>query len=445
MSIERSELEDFYTMGLASLETLEVPEGILASSKEEIYGCIFGRDSLITTLKLLRAYHYRHNPYFLTLSRKVLLGIMRLQGSAVNIESGEEPGKSIHEFRISGHEHLTRAITSPWYLYPDGTMRNFDSVDSTPLLLIAIYRYYQKSQDQEFLHEAMSHVEMALDWIFHYGDRKNEGLIVYEMPKERRSGGLMVQGWMDSSEAVFHEDDTPIVFPLAPIEVQAYAYLALKLWGNFFREPKKRKKYKEKALQIKQQFNEKFIIHSLPRITLAHAVDGNKKPLISLRSSLGHVLWACRNPIDDKMTDSIIAKPYRDAIVRSILSPTIFEPEAGIRTLSKHSRAFSANSYHNGSLWPHDNSLIAEGMENLGYEDQAAIVREGIFRAYRHFRTPLELFVYDNGEYKEYTSLTGQMGCRTQAWSAATMVSEALALMHYEEKRHEKEFATHVL
>lgn len=438
MPLPRSELEDFYSMGLSSLQMLEVPEGIMASSKEEIYGCIFGRDSLITTLKLLRAYRYRHNPYFLTLSRKVLLGIMRLQGSVTNLESGEEPGKCIHEFRIAGHEHLTQAIVSPWYLYPDGTMRNFDSVDATPLLLIAIYRYYQKSQDQEFLLEAMPHVEMALDWIFHYGDKYNEGLISYQMPAERKSGGLISQGWMDSSEAVFHEDETPIVFPMAPIEVQSYAYLALKLWGNFFREPEKKKKYKDKAAQIKSAFREKFIIRGLPKTVIAHAVDGSKKPLTSLRSSLGHVLWACRNPIDDGMTDSILEKPYRDAIVRSLLSPSIFEASAGIRTLSKTSRAFSVNSYHNGSLWPHDNSLIAEGMENLGYFDQAATVREGIFQAYKHFRTPLELFVYDEGIYNEY-SANGQVGCRTQAWSAATMVSEALALMHYEDKQHKEE------
>ncbi|HCP08971.1 MAG TPA: hypothetical protein DIT25_04205 [Candidatus Moranbacteria bacterium] len=426
----KKKLDYFHNLGKSVLKSLEVPDGILASG-EHIYSCIFGRDSLITALKLLRAYRSDPDLYYLELTKKILNGLAKLQGSEVNIESGEEPGKMIHEFRITGHERLTQSIP-PWYQYPDGTMRNFDTVDATPLFLITTYRFYQRSGDHAFIAQIEENIKMALVWILEYGDKNGDGFINYQTPPERKSGGLLVHNWMDSSEAVFHEDEKlEIIFPIAPAEAQAYSYLALKLWAPYFSE--RDKKFSQKLIaradDLKKNFNKEFVLANRPeQFALAHSLDGKGNPLASMRSTAGHILWACLNPIDDGKTDCILEEKYVPALVRSLFDPDLFEENAGIRTLSKKSRSFDPLSYHNGSIWPHDNSIIAEGLENLGYVGGARNIRKAIFKAFDHFKTPIELFVYWNGEYREYKSPGGQIGCRNQAWSAAAMIADSLAL-----------------
>lgn len=435
-ALESSEIKNeydadyFYHLGIQTIQALEVPGGVLASSVEEIYGCIFGRDSLITALKLLEAYRLDTNPYYLYLTRKILEGLLELQGKETNIESGEEPGKCIHEFRATAHERLTKAATPPWYMYSDGTMRNFDSIDSTPLLLIALYRYCQKSHDTNFIEAKEQQINLALDWILKYGDKNGDGFIDYEKHPERKTGGLIVQSWMDSSEAVFHEDEVETVFPIAPVEAQAYTFLALTLWSNYFKNKSKKrsKTLSDKAKNLKKKFNKNFILKSDEQPIFSHAIDNTGKPLTSKRSSIGHILWACLNERDDGKTDCILDKTCIEPLVENLMAPDIFEPTAGIRTLSKSSRVFDPISYHNGSIWPHDNSLIAEGMENFGFKKQADEIRLALFSAYEHFRSPVELFAFHEGDYLEYKSASGQIACRQQAWSAASMIADALVL-----------------
>src|SRR4051812_34834978 len=110
----QTQIQEFWNLGLEIIKELEIEQGILASGKEEIYGCIFGRDSLITSLKLLKTFERTNDPYFLGLARKIIIGLSRLQGQEINIESGEEPGKCIHEFRPGAHEHLTKNLERPW-------------------------------------------------------------------------------------------------------------------------------------------------------------------------------------------------------------------------------------------------------------------------------------------------------------------------------------------
>ncbi|KKQ45752.1 MAG: Amylo-alpha-16-glucosidase [Candidatus Moranbacteria bacterium GW2011_GWC2_37_8] len=422
----------FYNLGMQTIQALEVPGGVLASSAEEIYGCIFGRDSLISALKLLKSHDYESNPYYLYLTRKILEGLLELQGKEINIESGEEPGKCIHEFRATAHERLTKTGTPPWYMYSDGTMRNFDSIDSTPLLLIALYRYFQKSSDTDFIKEKEKNINLALDWILNFGDKNGDGFIDYEKHPERKAGGLDVQSWMDSAESVFHEDDIAVVFPISPVEAQAYSYLALKLWSKYFSEHTKKRAeiLSQKAKHLKQEFNKRFVFGQPEYPIFAHAIDNNGKALVSKRSSIGHILWACLNEKDDGKKDCILDKQFIEPLIKNILQPDIFEPTAGIRTLSKESRVFDPISYHNGSIWPHDNSLIAEGMQNFGFKKEAHLVRHAIFSAYTHFQTPIELFAFHEGNYLEYKSQSGQIACREQAWSAASMIADALALKH---------------
>jgi glycogen debranching enzyme len=414
-----------WDLGFETIKELEVDQGILASGKEEIFGCIFGRDSLITSLKLLRVYENTKDPYFLTLVRKVLKNLAVLQGTHINIESGEEPGKCIHEYRPNNHEHLTQSLDNPWYVYPDNVMRNYDSIDSTPLFLIALYRYYKASNDTHFIAETLPNVHAGLTWLLTYADKNGDGFIDYGLHPDRKHGGLATQSWMDSVESVFHEDGSPVSYPIAPVEAQSYAFLALRLWSSYFADSAEdvSKSLRLRADLLKQRFNEVFITADTQGLILATGVDGNGKLLTSARSSMGHCLWASLETNRDGVRESILNDEYIPQVVSRLLSTDMFAPKAGIRTLSSLSRGYASNSYHNGSIWPHDTSIIAEGFDIFGYTQEASKIREALMYALMHFNSPVELFVYDE-DYAEYCGPTGQHACKKQAWSAATLLKD---------------------
>jgi glycogen debranching enzyme len=414
-------------MGYNVIRELETDRGILASGKEEIFGCVFGRDSLITSMALLKTYRKTGDTYLLQLVKKILLNLISLQGTAITIESGEEPGKCIHEFRPTNHGHLTQQLATPWYVYPDGGMRNYDSVDATPLFLIALHEYYRATHDDAFLAESLPGVRAALEWIFEHGDHDHDGLIDYRLHADRTYGGLHTQSWMDSSESLFHEDGQDVPYPIAPVEVQAYAYCALRAWADHFKktEPKFSRHLAIRAAKLKRLFAQKFILVDQDgAFSLAFAIDGDGRPLTAARSSMSHVLWASYCKADGTF-DCILPANYVPLLVGRLMMPDLFEPLAGIRTLSTHSKHFNPQSYHNGSIWPHDTAVLVGALENFGYLDRAAKVRIALFSAYRHFETPIELFVFKDGEYGEYCSAGGQGACRKQAWSAAALLAEA--------------------
>jgi len=410
---------------LKSLQELETPQGVLASARDEAYGCIFGRDSLIVSLELLRAYKRTKNSYFLELVERSLRTLANLQGRHRNIESGEEPGKIIHEYRPERHEHLTRLAEDPWFLYPEGVLRNYDSVDATPLFLIAVSEY-SKVGDERFLITIMPAVRAALKWL-----NKFDGFVTYSFHTERRHGGLKVQSWMDSTESLFYEDsnDRP-PYPIASVEVQAYSWAALRAWGQ-----------EERAAKLKEIFNEQFVLRGQKNLTLAFALDGEGRKLTSARSSMGHVLWAVymkpefpgqnglveakptRGPFGKGIpAECILNDEYIPALRDRLLSRDLFVPKAGIRTLSSRSLRYDHMSYHNGSIWPHDTAMLAKGLENFGFEEDAKAVRQALLRAYAHFKTPVELYSWHRG-LREYAPANGHRACRVQAWSAASLLA----------------------
>lgn len=418
----------FWDLGLNAILELESEQGILASGREEVYGCIFGRDSLITALKLLRIYRMTGLEEALPLVRKILLNLVLLLGREENIESGEQPGKCIHEFRPTGHEHLTLRQPRPWYLYSDQVMRNYDSVDATPLLLICIYRFWQASGDDMFLNQVMGGVEAALNWLMRYGDSNGDGFVDYQLSDARSSGGLVTQNWMDSVESVFLETGGDPSYPLAPVEVQAYAYMAYRLWAEYYRmrDSERFRTLSDRADTLKRLFNEKFpTTDPEGNFYLAFKLDSNEVPFRSVRSNMGHVLWASLNRDEDGHIDSVLEDEFVPLVVRRLMMPDMFDPRAGIRTLSTFSARFFANSYHNGSIWPHDNAMIAEGFDIHGFRSEAAAVYAALECAIEHFGTPIELFVYDYNGYSDYVSDTGQRACKTQAWSAAAIMDAA--------------------
>ena len=433
--MSENEGTQLWELGLRTIRELEDDRGILASGREEVYGCIFGRDSLLTSLSLLRVhkndYQSDSSRDFLPLVRRVLENLAALQGTEINIESGEEPGKCIHEFRPNDHERLTKHAASPWYVYPDDAMRNYDSVDSTPLFLMTVHAYWKKSGDDDFVETLMPNIRAALMWITMYGDSDGDGFIDYRFHPDRSHGGLMVQSWMDSGESIFYEDnDTRPPYPIAPVEVQAYAYVALRAWSDFFtdRDADLAELLDARASALKKRFNDSFVLLHNGSISLAYALDGGGRALKSPRSSMGHCLWAVYQRDADSAPESILESRFIEGIARRLLARDMFVPSAGIRTLSSRSRRFDAMSYHNGSIWPHDTAMTAEGLENFGYHEEAKRVRSAIVKAYSHFNTPIELFAYSRG-FKEYRGLNGGGACRKQAWSAASLLSTVEILL----------------
>jgi glycogen debranching enzyme len=184
-----------------------------------------------------------------------------------------------------------------------------------------------------------------------------------------------------------------------------------------------------RADELKKKFNESFVLEGRRGNTsLAFALDGTGRPLTAARSSMGHCLWAVWRSERGAMPESIIDEKYRAPIARRLLKPDLYVPRAGIRTLSQKSSRYDPHSYHNGSIWPHDTAIVAEGLDTFGFREEAKRMRHGLLAAYSHFNTPLELFVYTRGRYREYVDSRGQGACRVQAWSAASLLSLSLEI-----------------
>lgn len=401
-----------------SILELATKEGINASGREEIFGCIFGRDSAITILKLIKVIE---NPKrvaavdrlaLVDICRRALVTLANLQGKQINIASGEEPGKFIHEFRRERFDHLTG-----WYIYPDGLMRNYDSIDATPLGLVAVYKYWRMTNDVEFIEKTLPAVEKGLRWILDYGDADRDGLLEYEF-KPGRSGGLRVQSWTDSVQSLARKDGSFPEYPIAPVEVQAYAWWALTLWSEFYGQlwPELRLA----AAKTRSAFCRNFVIEDERGIYLAQALDGQKNQISTVTGNPLLVLWASREY--GSGYEAIINKELLDKVVKRAFQADLFDPVAGVRTMSTLAPTFNGgqDSYHNGSFWPKLNGLAHEGLAMWGYAEQARRLREASLAPLTYFQTPIELYVKGgDGTYLEYKNSSGQVSCKTQAWSAA--------------------------
>lgn len=407
---------NFYT----SLLSLSSEDGFTASSKKEVYGCLFGRDSAITILKILSLSKKEKLPDLLPICKKTLLTLVSLQGKEFNIESGEEPGKMIHEFRKDKYDHLLQ-LHKPWYVYPDGFLRNYDSIDSTSLILIAIYKYWDLTQDGEFLLRVLPSVESSLNWQISYGDIDNDTLLEYDFPVIRKYGGLPVQSWTDSHESLLTRDGKMPQYPIAPVEVQSYAWLALRLWSDYYStsSPQFSQKLLSQAKKMKETFNKRFIIVDNNLYYAAQALDGQKNKISTITANPLLCLWSCYQK--DSTVESIIDSSYINQLVERAFLPDIFESDAGIRTMSTTSDTYNpqADSYHNGSFWPMLNGLIIEGLENFGFTSNAHQLKKASTIPLLYFKSPIELYIKTPYGYREFCSPSGQVSCKEQTWSAA--------------------------
>jgi len=377
---------------------------------------------MITGLKLLRVYKKKPDEIYLRIVDKIIRTAARLQGKEINYLSGEKPGKIIHEYREEGYYHLTDEA-KPWYIYPDKTLRNYDSTDATPLFLILTAEYFNLSNDTNFLENILGAVENAFAWAEKYGHKGGAKLFLeYKLHRPNFIGGLVNQGWMDSQDSILLFGKPPKE-AIALVEHQGYYFKALRLWAEIYKkiDNEKYRKYKDRADKLKEEFNRLFLMKDGDLFYFAYATIAQRAHLLEIRSNPGHCLWSAVK-VGPKY-ESIIDEKYIKDVVKRLLKPDLFVPTAGIRTLSTKSKFYNPNSYHNGSIWPFDNGLIAEGFENFGFKEEAEKVKNAVLNTVGKFGTAIELYCVDEkGSVKGYAGNGGRTGSQKQAWTAATIL-----------------------
>lgn len=353
------------------------------------YSTIFGRDGIITAMLLLWC-----APYF---ARGVLLTLADLQATMVDPLSDAQPGKILHERRGGEMAALGEV---PFRRY-------YGSVDSTPLFVMLAAQYFERTADIDTIASIWPNILAALEWIDTYGDLDGDGLVEYARMTDK---GLSNQGWKDSSDSIFHADGRLAIAPIALCEVQAYVFAAKKGASALAAKLGKTELATElsrQAEELRIKFETEFWLEDLG--TYALALDGDKRPCAVLASNAGHCLFAG------------IASPERAARVAELLAGKRFHSGWGVRTVAVGEARYNPMSYHNGSIWPHDNALIALGLARYGHKKAAQSIFEGIFDSalYDDLRRLPELFCgFERRRRQGPTSYP--VACSPQAWAAAT-------------------------
>lgn len=373
--------------------TEELPTGLFPVAGIPWYAVPFGRDALITALQTL------------IFDPQLAVGTLRYlanhQGKEVNDWNEEEPGKILHELRAGEMAVLREMPHVPYY----------GSVDSTPLFIMLFAETMRWLNSEELYKELLPNIKAALHWIDQYGDKDGDGFIEYHCHNER---GVKNQGWKDNAVSLQFRDGRFPDPPIALCEAQAYVYTAkLGLAEVVERqgEGEWAARLRDEANRLKQLFNEKFWMPE--EEFFAQALDKDKRQVPTVGSNPGHCLWC-----------GIIDQDKIEPVVRRMLSDDM-SSGWGIRTVSTKEPSFNPMSYHNGSVWPHDNSILAAGFKIAGFDEEANTIISQIFVAsqrFRYYRLP-ELFCGFQQDNRYYSSPAEYpVSCSPQAWTAGAAI-----------------------
>jgi glycogen debranching enzyme len=399
---------------LASLR-MRVPEaeGHLLAAGTPWFMTVFGRDTLISSLQTL------------LLGPELAAGTLRVlaatQASADDPERDAEPGKIIHELR-RGKAALA------W------TDRYYGTVDATPLFLVLLSEVWRWTDDPALPLELEDAARRALAWIDGPADRDGDGLVEYE---RRSSHGIRNQTWKDSEDSMAFRDGTLALPPIAPVEVQGYVYdaklrlaeIARELW----RDDALAEKLEHDAAGLRRRFDEAFWLDD--RGFYALGLDRDKRPVDSLTSNLGHLLWS-----------GIVPEMRREAIA-DLLTGDFLWSGWGVRTMAVGEGAYNPLVYHDGTVWPHDNSLVALGLAHSGRPNDAARILEAMVDAAAHFDYRLPE-VFAGFSRRETTfPVVYPTASSPQAWAAGTpvlLLQSVLGLVPDRAERVLRSEASHV-
>ncbi|MGI4745745.1 MAG: amylo-alpha-1,6-glucosidase [Janthinobacterium lividum] len=368
------------------------PDGPYPYAGVPWYSTAFGRDALITAMQTLWL-----DP---AIARGVLGYLARHQAETEDPVADAEPGKILHEVR---HGEMAELGEVPFRHY-------YGSVDSTPLFVMLAGDYLDRTGDVSMIARVWPNIERAIEWIDKYGDRDADGFVEYG---RRNENGLVNQGWKDSFDSIFHADGTLAEGPIALCEVQGYVYAAKRAAATIGRRLGHAvfaDRMDSEAEALRTAFNTAFWVEELG--TYAIALDGKKRPCKVRSSNAGQLLMS-----------GIVPQDRAARIVAGLMSRTFFTGW-GIRTIPAGEARYNPMAYHNGSVWPHDNALIAIGMAKYGFKDEAARVFTGLFDAslYADLRRLPELFCGFARQRGE-GPVRYPVACSPQAWAAATIPS----------------------
>jgi len=370
----------------------QTPEGPYPYAGVPWYSTTFGRDGILTAMMMLWV-----EP---ALAKGVLLHLAANQATHFDSASDAQPGKILHERRQG---EMARTGEVPFRLY-------YGTIDATPLFIALAGRYYERTGDLATIHAIWSNIEAALRWCDDYGDRDNDGFVEYLRETEN---GLANQGWKDSHDSMFHADGHLAEGPIALCEVQGYVYAAKKsaaLLANALGQSAAGSRLLQEAEALRIKFEDHFWCEEIGSYALA--LDGDKKPCAVVASNAGHALF------------SGIASPERASRVAVTLLNSSSFGGWGVRTVAQGAARYNPMSYHNGSVWPHDNALIAAGFASYGLKNAAMRILAGMYEAAvtQEFRRLPELFC-GFPRRQGRGPIPYPVACSPQAWAASTMIS----------------------
>ncbi len=388
-------LEHVYERSLIDLAALRFtselfPDSALPAAGLPWFMTVFGRDSLITSYQAL--------PFTPELAETTLRVLAARQATEVDEFRDAEPGKILHEIRFGELTYFDERPHSPYY----GT------ADATPLFLVLLDEYERWTGDTELVRELEPNARAALQWIDEHGDRDGDGYVEYE--RRNKETGLQNQCWKDSWDSIRFADGAIAKGPIATCEIQGYVYDAkvrcARLAREFWNDAQLAERLEREAEALQDRFNRDFWLAK--RECYAEALDGEKRPVDSITSNMGHLLWS-----------GIVDDDKADAVADHLLSDALFSGW-GIRTMAEGEGGYNPIRYHNGTVWPHDNSLIAHGLARYGFREEAARVSLAILEAATFFRYRLpEVFA---GYRRTRTSFPVEYPTASspQAWATGT-------------------------